>query len=74
MLRSRRLPVVSRNDVVATKLKVQGKVRKLIVQTAFEDLLKKRIPNKAGVLSIGYGEYTNVINKYHEIGHTWLKR
>jgi hypothetical protein len=75
MTRARRLNATSATgDVAATASKVELKIRRLIIQTAFEELLQKFTCNKDGIQTCAYGEYTKIIDKYHQIGHKWLKR
>jgi hypothetical protein len=47
------------------------KVNRMIAKAAFQDLLDA-IKKNGG--NCNYGEYTQTINRYHELGHCWLKR
>jgi hypothetical protein len=71
---NRQLPISATNDAAATPSKVESKIRRLIIQIAFDELLKLRKPSSNGTSPCVHGSYTQTIDKYYEIGHTWLKR
>lgn len=68
------LPLGARKDIAAAATRVENKIHRLIIQTVFDELLKMRKPLPNGTLTCVHGAYPKTINKYHEIGHTWLKR
>jgi hypothetical protein len=66
---SKNQPSCGPAEVAVTSSKVESKVKKLVIDTAFEELLKAKETND-GIC--GYGEYTKTSNKFHVIGHSWL--